>query len=124
MHHYMFLAAALLAAVSGASAEIVDIQWSGDGRFMHQGTLAVGKFVEVCGKLPARTEVHWGFESGASLDFNVHYHVGKDVVFPSKLTAVAVARDILVTEIEQHYCWKWTNMSAAPVALSVNLLRR
>ena len=124
MRPHMFLAAALLAAVSGARAEIVDIRWSGDGRFMHRGTLAAGKFVEVCGMLPARTEVRWGFESGASLDFNVHYHVGKEVVFPSMLTAVAAARDILVTEIEQHYCWKWSNKSAAPVALAVNLLRR
>jgi len=90
---------------------------------MHRGAIAAGKFVEVCGKLPAGLKVRWNFEAGAPLDFNVHFHVGKDVVFPSKLGAVATARDTLDTKIEQDYCWMWSNKSAAPATLTVNLQR-
>ena len=123
MRHVLPIATLLLATAPVAHAEVVDIRWSGDGRFMHRGTIAAGKFVEVCGKLPAGLKVRWNFEAGAPLDFNVHFHVGKDVVFPSKLGAVATARDTLDTKIEQDYCWMWSNKSAAPATLTVNLQR-
>jgi hypothetical protein len=122
MHKHQI--AALLAAVfCGAHAEIVDITWSDDGRFSYQGQLAAGKFVELCGKLPAGLAVRWDFEAGAPLDFNVHYHMGKEVVFPFKRSAVATAKDTLVTRVEQDYCWMWSNKSAAAATLAVNLRR-
>ena len=70
-----------------AQAEIVDIRWTIDARCEHQATVAPAKFVELCGKLPAALTVHWGFEAGAPLDFdiNIHYHVGKEV-FPIMYT--------------------------------------
>lgn len=67
--------------------------------------------------------MRWDFDAGAPLDFNVHCHVDKEVVFPSKLSAVATARDTLTTKIEQHYCWMWSNKSAAPAAFTVRLQR-
>jgi FKBP-type peptidyl-prolyl cis-trans isomerase 2 len=121
--HSRFLAAALLAAASAAAAEIVDIQWSADGRFQHASSVAPGKFVELCGKLPAGAQIRWQFDTGAPVDFNVHYHLGKEVVFPVKLNAVASARDTLDARIAQDYCWMWTNKSAAPTRLSVSLQR-
>ncbi len=113
--------AALLAVLSSAHAEIVDIRWSADGRFEHRGSIAAGKFVELCGKLPAQLAVRWDFKAGAPLDFNVHYHVGKAVVFPFKRSAVATAKDTLVTPVEQDYCWMWSNKSATAATLSVRL---
>ena len=65
----------------------------------------------------------WDFAAGAPLDFNLHYHAGKDVVFPSKLNAVTKASDILQTRIEQDYCWMWTNKAGKPATLSVTLQR-
>ncbi len=106
-----------------AHAEIVEIRWSGDGRFEHQTTVAPAKFVELCGKLPAALKVKWAFEAGAPLDFNIHYHVGKEVVYPAKLKAAAAAQDSLLTELEQDYCWMWTNQSKVAAALSVQLQR-
>ena len=88
----LFIAMVLLTALPAARADVVDIKWSGDGRFARQSTAAAGKFADVCGKLPAGTSVRWDFEASTPLDFNVHYHVGKEVVFPSKLAAVASAR--------------------------------
>lgn len=117
------IALLLLAAAAGARTAVVDIQWSGDGRFSHATTVAAGNFVEVCGNLPAQVIVRWEFEASSALDFNVHYHAGKDVVFPSKLSAVTNAKDTLDTKIEQAYCWMWSNKTSLPVTLSVRLQR-
>jgi hypothetical protein len=115
------VAALLIAVLCSARAEVVDIRWSGDGRFNHDGTIAAGKSVEICGKLPAGTAVRWNFEAAPAVDFNVHYHVGQDVVFPFKRSAVGTAKNTLVTKIEQDYCWMWSNKSAATATLSVQL---
>lgn len=69
-HALLVLAAALLAAASAVVVEIVDIQWSGDGWFLHANSVAPGKFVESCGELPAGLQVRWQFEAGAPVDFN------------------------------------------------------
>ena len=117
------LVLALAAMAPSTQADIVDIAWDADGRFERSVSLAPGKFAEVCGKLPAGMKVGWNFEASAPLDFNVHYHVGKEVVFPSKLTAVATAKDTLVTKIDQDYCWMWSNKSSAPAIILVKLQR-
>ena len=106
-----------------AGAEIVDIHWSAEGRFVHQASLAPGKFVELCNKLPAGMKVRWSFEAGMPLEFNVHYHVGKEVVFPTKLAAVATGKDTLDAKIGQDYCWMWSNKAAAPATFTVRLQR-
>ena len=123
MPHSLFIAMFVLVAAASAHAEVVDIRWSADGRFTHQGTIAAGKFVELCGKLPAGLKVRWDFDASTPVDFNLHYHLGKEVVFPNKLSAVANAKDTLDTKIEQDYCWMWSNKSAAPATLSVTLQR-
>jgi len=120
---HLLTTALVLAAAAAARAEVIDISWSGAGRFMHKTTVAPGKFVELCGKLPAGLKVRWDFDAGLPLDFNVHYHVGKEVAFPFKLSAVSNARDTLATKTAQDYCWMWSNKSAAPASLSVNLQR-
>jgi hypothetical protein len=119
------LAACCLAGTNpGARADIVELRWSSEGRFSHQGLVAAGKYVEICGKLPAQLQVQWNFEASAPLDFNVHYHVSKEVaVYPYKLDAVANAKDTLTAKIEQDYCWMWSNKSTAPAELRVSLQR-
>ena len=122
MRQALFIASLLLPALT-ARAEVVDVHWSGAGRFVHKATIAPGKSVDLCGRLPAGLKVSWDFAAGAPLDFNLHYHAGKDVVFPSKLNAVTKASDILQTRIEQDYCWMWTNKAGKPATLSVTLQR-
>ena len=114
---------ALLMALPVTRADVVDIKWSGDGRFAHKATVGAGTFAEVCGRLPAGTTVRWDFDASAPLDFNLHYHVGKNVVFPSKLGAVATAKDTLQASIAQDYCWMWSNKSAKPTTLTLSLQR-
>ena len=116
MRFALFIPLALLTAVHVARADVVDIKWSGNGRFAHEGTVAAGKFAE------AGTSTRWDFEASLPLDSNVHHHVGKEVVFPSKLAAVTRAKDTLQTRIAQDYCWMWSNKSSRP-ATTLNLQR-
>lgn len=122
MSHFV-LAVALLIAASAAKAEIVDIQWSGDGRFQHSTSVPASGFVEVCGKLAAGVQVRWQFESAAPVDFNVHYHQGKEVKFPVKLSAQTNAGDTLDVRVAQDYCWMWSNKSAVATTLTLSLRR-
>ena len=117
------LAFTAIATATGVGADVIDIQWDANGRFERSVNVAPGKFAEVCGKLPAGLKVRWDFDAGMPLDFNVHYHVGKEVVFPSKLTAVAAAKDVLDTKIDQDYCWMWSNKSASAATIKVKLQR-
>ena len=117
------LALAFTAIATGAGADVIDIKWDAKGRFERSVNVAPGKFAEICGKLPAGLKVRWDFDAGLPLDFNVHYHVGKEVVFPSKLTAVAAAKDSLDTKIDQDYCWMWSNKSASTATVKVKLQR-
>ena len=121
MRHTPFIAAALLAALPQARGDVVDIRWSADAGFTHKAAVAAGKFVEVCGKLAAGQNVRWRFEATAPVDFNVHYHLGKDVEYPAKLSAVTTGEDTLQVMVGQDYCWMWSNKSSVPAMLSVNL---
>ncbi|HUG24119.1 hypothetical protein [Piscinibacter sp.] len=117
------LALVLAGAPFPAAAEIVDLEWDATGRAERKFDVAPGKFVELCGKLPAGAKVQWQFEAAAPLNFNVHYHVGKEVRYPARSDQVSVSSGELDASVEQGYCWMWTNKTASPVALSV-LLRR
>ena len=117
------LAAATLAGPALAGSHIVDIDWSADGRFAHKAQIAAGKFVEVCGKLAVGEGVRWNFAAGAPVDFNIHYHVGKEAVFPAKQAQISSGRDTLNVTVAQDYCWMWTNKGSAPVSLTVDLAR-
>lgn len=117
------LAAAALCGAAGASSHIVDIAWAPDGRFAHDAKVAAGKFVEVCGKLATGDSVRWSFTAAAPVDFNIHYHVGKDAVFPARQAQVAVGRDTLNVTAAHDYCWMWTNKGSAPVSLKFELAR-
>ena len=119
------LAAVLLLALSCtavlASGHIVDVAWDPSGRFNHSATVPPGKFVEVCGRLDSGMKVRWEFDAVAPMDFNIHYHVGKDAVFPAKQAQVARAGDLLVAGTTEDYCWMWTNKSQRDLFVRVVL---
>lgn len=114
---------ALLLPTSAAMAELIELRFDAAGRFEHASRIAPGKFVELCGKFGARDAVQWRFRSAATLDFNIHYHVGKDVVYPVKLKLAGEAADTLRPKAEQDYCWMWSNKGDVPVELTATLER-
>ena len=103
-----------------ASAEIVDIKWA-DGSFSHKASIAPKKFLEVCGKQKKGDAVSWAFNGTAPTDFNIHYHVGKDVSYPENRKGVASAEGSLVVPLDQDFCWMWTNRSVQPLEMEVKL---
>lgn len=123
MQPQLFICALAFTSAAQASSLIVELRWAGDGSFNHTATVAAGKFVEVCGRLEQGASVRWSFESAMPVDFNIHYHVGKEAVFPARQTQVSSGRDTLNVAVAQDYCWMWTNKGRDPVSLTVDLAR-
>ena len=103
-----------------ASAEIAEIKWA-DGVYTHKASIAPKKFLEVCGKQKKGETVNWTFNGTAPTDFNIHYHVGKDVSYSENRKGVASAEGSLVAPLDQDFCWMWTNRAAQPLDLELKL---
>jgi hypothetical protein len=117
----LFALASLMLTAAAARAELGDIEWLADGSAAREFQVAPGKFAEWCGKLQRGEKVQWTFEAAGPLNFNVHYHLGKDVRFPAKQDGIAKAQGTLDVLLDQDYCWMWTNKSASTVALKAGL---
>ena len=106
-----------------ARADVVDVSWDETGRFETQQSVAPGKFAEVCGTLMPGQAVAWSFTADRPMDFNVHYHAGKQVVFPAKQDGASRAEGLLEVRLRQDYCWMWTNKGASPARVRLTLKR-
>lgn len=114
----------LLMGAAAARAEVIELQWQDAGRFERSLTIAPGKFAEICGPLEAGQAVQWSFDADRALNFNVHYHVDKDVRYPAKKENVKRLQGDLSVDSRQDYCWMWTNKTTASTKLSVTLTRK
>lgn len=114
---------ALLASALSAQAAISEIQWSEAGTHQQRLEIPAGKLAEVCGKLAKGQTVAWSFKSDAALNFNIHYHAGKQVFYPVQRTALSQADGELRVELDQDYCWMWSNKGSAPALLQIELRR-
>ena len=110
----------VLALPVSAMADVVDLKWTG-GAFAHKTSIAPKKFLEVCGKLKMGDGVGWQFKATAPTDFNIHYHVGKDVSYPVNRKDVALDEGMFLVPVDQDYCWMWSNGSAQPIDIQVEL---
>jgi hypothetical protein len=115
------VASLAFAALAHAGAD--EIRWDAQGHAAQEFKVLPGKFAEWCGKLQRGDKVQWRFEAMAPLDFNVHYHEGPDVRFPSRLAGLPRAEGVLEVAQDQDYCWMWTNSSAQAVQLKALLSR-
>ena len=114
---------AAAAAFEPVAAEMVPVRWDAQGRFVHDVRIAPGKFVETCEKLPLGAKLRWRFESQGALDFNIHYHEGKEVRFPARQDQVSAAEGVLEAKVAHDYCWMWSNKGSSEVKLSMHLTR-
>lgn len=110
--------------MGSAQATIVELKFPAAGEVRHAHTIAPGKFLEVCGKLLKDQRVTWSFKADGKTNFNVHYHVGKDVVFPEKSDGIASAQGELRVALDQDYCWMWSNKGSSAVAVEAILQRQ
>ena len=106
-----------------ARAELVEIAWDKAGRFESTVSVAPGEFAEVCGRLDKGQAVAWSFKAVRPLNFNIHYHEGKQVVFPAKQDAAVDAQGKLDVSLSQDYCWMWANRGESPSTLLLTLVR-
>ncbi|HSW08015.1 hypothetical protein [Aquabacterium sp.] len=117
------LALALIALSEPATAQLVPVEWDAAGRFGKELPIQPGKFIEVCEKLPKGAKVAWSFEAATRVDFNIHYHEGKEVRFPAKKDQIAKDAGTLVAKVEQDYCWMWKNKGADKATLRFKLAK-
>lgn len=114
----------MLGLVAIAGAAVQDIRWSEAGVHAQTIEVAPAKFAEVCGPLKAGQRVAWSFEADGPLNFNIHYHEGEKVTYPARENAVSKRDGELKVELDQGYCWMWSNKGTQPVKLKLELQRR
>lgn len=64
-------------------------------------------FDEHCVQLAAGERVRYRYSATAELDFNIHYHRGKDVLYPVKTTASRSADATFTAPHADTYCLMW-----------------
>ena len=116
-----FLLSAFVFCSSTCKAEVISFKLDANSSFKTQANIQPGKFSEVCGKLKKGNLIRWQFDSSAPLEFNIHYHEGKNVIFPYKMSATKSGEEELLISLDQDYCWMWTNKSKDEVKLEMSL---
>jgi hypothetical protein len=71
-------------------------------------TIAPGKVGEVCMPLEAGDTLAWHFKSSVEVDFNLHQHIGKEVLMPVERKAVAEDRAEHRVDRKNDWCLMWT----------------
>jgi hypothetical protein len=63
---------------------------------------------EECVTMKAGERRAYEWTSNHPLDFNVHYHHGKDISFPVKKDNVSADKGTFEAKSAEGYCWMWT----------------
>lgn len=106
--------AVVLAAIAGGSA-------AGDGFRL---TIGAGKFDEHCLKVEAGRTIAYRFEADGAVDFNIHHHRGKEVLYPVRRAATKSADATFQAESSDDYCLMWENKGTATVTVEGRVERR
>jgi hypothetical protein len=85
--------------------------------------LAPGAFEEMCFELGAGQSIRYTFDAGAPLEFNIHWHRGREVVYPVRSSAVARRGGSFRATEKEAYCLMWTNRGRVAVELRARLDR-
>jgi hypothetical protein len=79
------------------------------------------QIAEECFKLPAGQTIEYAFRSSEPLDFNIHYHRGKDVEYPVRRAQVQEADGRFTAPSSEEFCLMWTNRTLRVVAVKGRL---
>jgi hypothetical protein len=99
----MALAGSTAATVSTAASEVFDRE------------LRPGGFDEVCVRLARDEAIDYRFEATAPVEFNIHYHRGRDVFYPVRQAQVRGAAAQFRAPAADDFCLMWENPGAAGV---------
>ena len=70
------------------------------------------KDFEVCTRMEKGETRRYNWQSDNAVDFNIHFHRGKDVVYPVKRTAMRGDGGSFTAKEADEYCWMWTAKNA------------
>lgn len=113
----------MVATTFAARADVVGITWDTNARFETLLSVAPGKFAEVCGTLAQGQSIAWSFTADKPVNFNIHYHAGKQVVYPATQDGASRVEGLLDVSLDQDYCWMWTTKGASPAGVRLTLKR-
>ena len=99
-------AIACLALLCPLAALAASPAGSGERPFSH--TLKPGGIAEECLRLEAGKSRSFHWAADGPVDFNIHYHRGKDVSYPVKLNGQTEGRGKFTAQAGEDYCWMWT----------------
>ncbi|MDX1380854.1 MAG: hypothetical protein R3233_07020 [Xanthomonadales bacterium] len=121
VRHWTFVVACCAASL--AHAQNVDVRFDADGQFAHSGAVAPGQALELCAPLGAAQAVDSRFSATGALDYNVHHHVGDEVVYLELEKGIDRHVGRLEPESADTYCWMWENKGSAAVNVNAALQR-
>ena len=75
--------------------------------------IAAGDLHEECLRLDKGASRAFTWKSDQPLDFNIHYHEGKDVTYPVKADGRRDGRGTFTATLAQDYCWMWSAKAPA-----------
>jgi hypothetical protein len=80
--------------------------------------IAPGKAGEVCMPLASGDTLAWHFKASAPTDFNLHQHVGADVLMPVDRKGVREDRARHTVDRSNDWCLMWTAPAGQRVTVS------
>ena len=78
-------------------------------------------FDERCLQLAAGESIRYRFRASAPVDFNIHYHRGKDVFFPVQQSGVKDVSGSFKAETAEGYCLMWEHKGSELVSVEGTL---
>jgi hypothetical protein len=99
-----FLLVAALAAPAAFAAEAP----ADAGPKTFSTTLDAGKIHEECLHLDKGRKRAYEWKADTAVDFNIHYHEGKEVFYPVKKERQRLGKGTFRAKVAQDYCWMWT----------------
>lgn len=79
--------------------------------------IAPGKAHEECMKLEPPQKLQYAFDCKSPVDFNVHYHLGKEVFLPVKKDQSMREKGEFAPTSRQDFCMMWRNKTGEAVTV-------
>jgi len=76
-----------------------------------------GDFDEHCLRIDAGKSIRYRFTASTPVDFNIHHHRGKEVLYPVKRDGIAREQGEFRAPATADYCLMWTNRTKSPARI-------
>jgi hypothetical protein len=104
-----YIFGSFLSMVCGTSAALASYE--------HSVVLAAGQVHETCNELPAGDVLSYQYTGSSVSLFNIHYHDGKNIIYPVPDELAFRRNSSLTTGSAQNYCLMWKNIRSTPVTI-------